>query len=115
VKNKDEKRPVMSFQADKELVYKIDSLCAAENDSRNRVLGKIFEKALKDPEENHSSPYKSKKETSGPALGKDSKKEVSDWLWIAAILIGALALGPEIIASVKGTNGSTSETSSILF
>jgi len=119
LKNKDEKRPVISFQADKELVYKIDSLCSAENDSRNRVLGRIFEKALKDPEKNHSSPYNSARESkegvSGPALGEDREKEDSGWLWALAVLISAMVLGPKIIAAIKEPYGSTSAARPIGF
>jgi hypothetical protein len=112
VTNKDEKRPVISFQADKELVYKIDSLCAKENDSRNRVLGRIFEKALKDPEKDHSSPYRSLKESkkgiSGLALREDGEKKGECWLWMVMILIATVVFSAEIIAGDKGTSRPTS-------
>lgn len=90
MKNKDHKRPVISFQADEELVYKIDSLCAKENDSRNRVLGRVFENALKDSARNYSSVH---------TPLKKSEKEGQDaaWLWSALVLIAAVIFGPRII------------------
>jgi len=90
VKNRDQRRPVISFQADRELVHRIDSLCAKENDSRNRVLGRVLENALRASANNRPSVH---------TPLKKSEKDGQDaaWLWSALVLIAAVIFGPQII------------------
>jgi len=57
--NKNKYRPVMSFQADHELISKIDSLCLQKNESRNRVLENVVKGALLGSRKSGSSLNKS--------------------------------------------------------